>query len=1519
MGMNPAGKFRLSRLDYGLITKWSPTALPPGALQQAANVRFDAQRLGSSVGHTRITSTSPDDHAIKLNGNSNYFRGKITAANNLFALNTNDVSFEFVFRTDTFRSYQVLFHRGIGPATLPAAAGGAPANDFAIGSTDYAIYLRPNTTAGNGKLALYIWRRTSAGATESIPFGDLVTPLEIVPGAYYHAAAVRDNGAARWTFYVHQVGTAAGAGSLSTAGAASATMRDSGDIWDISVGGIGTINAASRDEDYSVGTFQGIIQELRIWNSVRSAANLESADDRQLTTAEQANANLVAYYPLLGSTATSRYFFSPSKGTAGGGAGQAPILELRPAAMTWISTSNTLFGSPLVGTGSGRLDGRESGIIIKNSYRYLTGIKDGDSQLKHRDEYKISMRVKPTRAIDGATALHWVRVPSSVFTSTGFPVGIPAAGATATETPATSDGVMRLMLHDVGAGVLQFTAIVWVDNAGTPEAYMVTSNVGGGVLSGTSYAVTMAYSRSANTWSLLVDSNAAVTIALPAGHKILASPDEPDGSGYKYLMVLGRGIEQVRTSNTNTFDPNAVDATYNFTLTWDGLIDQVVIAGEAIQGSSAYATPTTAFHAFLATREVTKANVNSLHAIMLSAWTFEDRDGEEIKDIGVVGNHIAIKEDPGHTHGRSGITTTFRRAIRGIFDHHYRSTTGPVRKRIAIAGGTVYEIPNAYGALTPLTDGFRNDDDRRISGARYLDGLLLACGSKGGNYHLVEDQLYRAAIEPPSGILPFGLSDQINKKGKLLKGFYKYALTFYSAITGKRSPVGIVAGVDIKTRRATVEMGTTAEINQTYPKTSRAEAGGSFWKVAGGSDNKEPFDFSYATIAPNSGRFRFAGWYGTSTNLDSTLNDFQEDWWEEQPIRGANADRRAKKRMAYFKTPLDGSDIKNPIIGNIEEVSADECESIVTDAAKDRVFLTQREDGRIILNSCVAGGEHTDSGGRAYGAYLWVGDFNPATHAAVTIAGGVIDWDVSAFASLDAGTNYTGTGTISHGMKLPYSSDPQVTHLEIWRTLADGDDFRLAARVENGTPNWKDTVEDEDLTGEILDISIGSPPSVQYVSEVAGRYLWVAPIGNEQRAYFSNTARPWEVPAQNVVDFLDGTSLPITGIAGIQGITAVFKADTLFALIPPSNPLVPFDIQVRYRDIGCLSHFGIVQCDGRLVFPGERGFYVFDSSNADYISNVIEPTWHAFPGVYKTSMVGFWDRDRDTVNWGIASTVTLKSGVGVPDVGASWCTTAPVTPEGDPTGWGALTGLQISYACAIQDANNTRRVFFSDEYGYVYEWGVGTNYGVGTLTTRAVAVTVAGTTTFSVPKVTSYVTLPEGYRGFFVTWQNPTGGREQRQVISDDLGGVNASITVDHAFSGLGPQVGDTVTFGSIEAQATFGEFSPGGPEGVHEWTSTWWRQVKQTTSGTWDMLWLGLGGVNSPLNEQTAAFSILSPTQTLTGISNQRVDSKAATAARGRRLTMLIRSLGADRPFMLRDMSWEVRPTNDDAFIPVT
>ena len=1388
------GKKHLHRIDFGEITRGlmsdrPPTAIENGGLSVADNIMLDDGVLSKTPGYARLSKTLPMDHAFNLDGGLQYWRGRTIGTASLVALNGSAWTLDVIFKIDAFPSEQSS--TGEKAVLLYKGSGSAAAADAGTGDLDWQAYIAPSS----GQYFITFQFREAGGGTIKS-----VTDVTALSLNTYYQATITYSGALLAIF----VGPSASAapGAATTSSAWSDTVRDGANDFLV---GASARSSPTRLDDVVQYPFTGVIQEIRFWNDDRSAGEVSTYWGRQLTSAEQTSeTELIAYYPLtLGSVTLG--FTAPSKGTAGNSssASNAPYLKFEP--VDFSLTTGSYY--------NGFLDGKSYGLSPATPIVYRKQIPNEDGEFPAPVYMSVTIRLKLNQATSRATLFHYVHCPTASDTTDHNFTNTTATSTSITSTPT---GQMLLELLD-DAGTIRFRAVAWFNN--TSPAERCASIVSAGAASvGTDYTVTMGVAYTGTIY-LYVNSASVVTGLMASIDTSDYSPNTPATGSLdptKYVMSIGRSI------NTTQQTPDGVDVTYNLSRSLYAEIGQVVIAQPP--GTSTFAT----IHKYVQNNTLTRDTVSSLAMPIMSAWNLGTASIGIIEDLGLTSNTLNYKYDPDFTLAHTTVTTNSISKPRGIFDHFYRTSAGEQHVYVAVTDGAAYTFDVSTGALTLLGDGLRNDNGNRATAMRWVDALILCFGGYGHNHHIWKDQVYRLDIVPPTGVIPFGLTNQNGEEAKLGTGKYRYTFTFWSRFIGKRSPHGPIVEVDVKVERANIAFGDQAEINQTYAQSDEAK--------------KMPYDVStFASVQ----RVKMAGWLN-GTESGPTSSDPQYD-------------------KLLIVTNGSGA-VNNSYYEDNEAITFEELDDHVIDRST-RVFVERTVSDRFRFKSAYAGSN----------ARLTMDD----TGTILSSANG-FEFTTGLPAT------FSGTGDSSHGLVLPRSSDKQVTHLEVWRTLANDSDFRLVARLPNGATGFVDALEDALNTGEILDVADGAPPPVKFVTEFNGRALFTLDDNNPSFAYFSKIGEPWNVPPQNVVDFRDGSTAEITGVGRTENSVVLFKNDTTFVLTPTASTLAPFDVQVRTRESGCVSPYGIVNVNDTLFYPGELGFYSFDMSFPQRISRFIDPTWRDLGPGARGGIVGIHDRANKQIIWFYPVTDISRC-----DNAITWNYEVGGDDSGNRYGWATLSGLNVRFASIVQGTDNNDIVFLVDSFGHIYQWNSGNNFGPGTFTaTGPLAVTSGGAGTVVIPKVTSYTDMPRGYEGVFLTKVTPAGVRESRLVIVDSLGGTTTTCTMVSNWT-TPPTTSDVIYVGSIEMDATFGEISPAAREIVHLWTDTFLRQTAPSVSATFEFRFQGKGGMAA--NERSQ--------QSVT-ISNQKTDIKFASSCYGRRLIPRITSFGPDKPVVIRDFT---------------
>lgn len=178
------------------------------------------------------------------------------------------------------------------------------------------------------------------------------------------------------------------------------------------------------------------------------------------------------------------------------------------------------------------------------------------------------------------------------------------------------------------------------------------------------------------------------------------------------------------------------------------------------------------------------------------------------------------------------------------------------------------------------------------------------------------------------------------------------------------------------------------------------------------------------------------------------------------------------------------------------------------------------------------------------------------------------------------------------------STDPQVTHIRIYRIGGTWTDFLLLATVANVNGTYIDAVADEDLQGALVGTSLNNPPptDLRFITEQFGMFFGA--VGTKLY-YGRGDGYPQYWPAINYFELFE----PITSIAAItDGILIFTKTSTtlLTGRDALSFMLYPLD-----KTKGCINHAATVSLGNTALVVGTNGIYAASMSGVKALSQPI--------------------------------------------------------------------------------------------------------------------------------------------------------------------------------------------------------------------------------------------------------------------------------------------------------------------------
>lgn len=215
--------------------------------------------------------------------------------------------------------------------------------------------------------------------------------------------------------------------------------------------------------------------------------------------------------------------------------------------------------------------------------------------------------------------------------------------------------------------------------------------------------------------------------------------------------------------------------------------------------------------------------------------------------------------------------------------------------------------------------------------------------------------------------------------------------------------------------------------------------------------------------------------------------------------------------------------------------------------------------------------------------------------------------------------------------------DPQVTKWRLWRTVADGAQFRFIGEADIGV-DIVDNVSDELLNGsDLVEQLRNGPPQAPIVAMVEHRGQMVA-VMNDDRSLlrFSNFDPDYQVPEGwprnqvQPVSHADGDE--ISALRSFNEWCVVFKQNSTHAIIGESfaeYKIVPVITGDTRQGIGCAFPGSVRQVDNAVFFASRDGIYRIDRSGdltAQRISTAIDDLYSAVN--FSLGSASFFDRKR---------------------------------------------------------------------------------------------------------------------------------------------------------------------------------------------------------------------------------------------------------------------------------------------------
>lgn len=205
------------------------------------------------------------------------------------------------------------------------------------------------------------------------------------------------------------------------------------------------------------------------------------------------------------------------------------------------------------------------------------------------------------------------------------------------------------------------------------------------------------------------------------------------------------------------------------------------------------------------------------------------------------------------------------------------------------------------------------------------------------------------------------------------------------------------------------------------------------------------------------------------------------------------------------------------------------------------------------------------------------------------------------------------------------SSDAQVTHKRIYRTIAGGTSFLFDQEIATGTTTATSSQADSAL-GSAVETDNNLPPLAEWVVEFQGHLFLGRNVADGHSLQWSKRYRPESWPAVNQL-FVSSEDDPIQCLVVIAGMLGIFTKNTKYRLV--GNSTTGFNVQEALSKRGTTAHNAVVATEYGVIFPSFDGIFASNLATTDQL--ISEPIEGIFSGV-ETHEV-------PPINWSQASTM----------------------------------------------------------------------------------------------------------------------------------------------------------------------------------------------------------------------------------------------------------------------------------------
>jgi hypothetical protein len=209
------------------------------------------------------------------------------------------------------------------------------------------------------------------------------------------------------------------------------------------------------------------------------------------------------------------------------------------------------------------------------------------------------------------------------------------------------------------------------------------------------------------------------------------------------------------------------------------------------------------------------------------------------------------------------------------------------------------------------------------------------------------------------------------------------------------------------------------------------------------------------------------------------------------------------------------------------------------------------------------------------------------------------------------------------------STDSQITHKRVYRTVNSGSDWLFEADIPQGTTAVTLALDDDAL-GAAIEEDNALPPNCGWATEFQNHMFLAIDANNPHYLWYSKRFKPESVPSANYLE-IGYPGDPIVGGARLVGLLGIFTRDTKYRVI--GNATSGFVAIEALSSRGTPAGQAVTVTDQGALFVARDGIYLTNFQSAD------APLGTAIESLFYNETVN----DYRPIDWSLSQYIALGS------------------------------------------------------------------------------------------------------------------------------------------------------------------------------------------------------------------------------------------------------------------------------------